>query len=427
MPAAPSGQKIRVLVVDDIAETRENIRKLLQFESDIEVVGAAKTGKEGIALAQEGKPNVILMDINMPDMDGIAATEAIVKAVPAAQIVILSVQSDPDYMRRAMLAGARDFLTKPPSGEELIRTIRKVNEMSLARLAAMPPAAAMMPPGARGMPYAMPFKPEGKVVAVYSAKGGVGCTTLITNLAVALHSEERRVLLVDGNLQFGDVGVFLNLQSNRTILDLVGLDEVDPDVLESALVPHNSGVKVILAPPRPEMAEEVTGAHVKTLLQQLRREFPLVLVDTASGLTDVVLSVFDVADRILLVTTPDIPAIKDARLFFELMDALEYPDEKILFVMNKVDRRGGIQAANVEELIKHPVGGQVSADERSVLHAINQGVPLVMGDRAKAPVPGILELAGRLKRELAEAEAALAGPLPKDDRKAAARPRRPGL
>jgi pilus assembly protein CpaE len=104
-----AGQKIRVIIVDDIAETRENVRKLLQFEADIEVIGAAKSGKEGIEFAKEQDPDVILMDINMPDMDGISATEAILRNQPHVQVIILSVQGDQNYMRRAMLAGARDF------------------------------------------------------------------------------------------------------------------------------------------------------------------------------------------------------------------------------------------------------------------------------------------------------------------------------
>ena len=121
-------EKIRVVIVDDIAETRENIRKLLQFESDIEVVGVARTGREGIDLATEISPDVILMDINMPDMDGITATENIRKDAPFVQVVILSVQGDPNYMRRAMLAGARDFLTKPPMVDELIAAIRRAGK-----------------------------------------------------------------------------------------------------------------------------------------------------------------------------------------------------------------------------------------------------------------------------------------------------------
>jgi pilus assembly protein CpaE len=126
MPA----DKIRVLIVDDIAETRENVRKLLQFEADVEVVGAARSGKEGIQLAQELDPDVILMDINMPDIDGITATETIRHKSPHIQVVILSVQGDQNYMRRAMLAGARDFLTKPPMGDELISAIRRAGEMA---------------------------------------------------------------------------------------------------------------------------------------------------------------------------------------------------------------------------------------------------------------------------------------------------------
>src|SRR5512136_239074 len=128
----PSGDKVRVLIVDDVADTRENVRKLLQFESDIDVVGAARSGMEGIQLSQELDPDVVLMDINMPDMDGISATEAIRQKSPHTQVVILSVQGDQNYMRRAMLAGARDFLTKPPMGDELISAVRRGGEMARA-------------------------------------------------------------------------------------------------------------------------------------------------------------------------------------------------------------------------------------------------------------------------------------------------------
>ena len=124
------GEKVRVLIVDDVAETRENIRKLLQFEKDVEVVGAANSGRAGIDAAKELKPDVVLMDINMPDMDGIQATELIRRHHPATQIVILSVQGDPNYMRRAMLAGARDFLTKPPAVDELTSALRRAGKMA---------------------------------------------------------------------------------------------------------------------------------------------------------------------------------------------------------------------------------------------------------------------------------------------------------
>ena len=176
------GNKIRVLIVDDIAETRENIRKLLQFENDVEVVGAAGTGREAIQAAREIRPDVVLMDINMPDMDGIAATEAIRRESSATQIVILSVQGDPNYMRRAMLAGARDFLTKPPSVDDLTGALRRAGKMAHDERAKNILSAGV--PGA-GMAAAMQDASLGKVITVYSPKGGSGCTTVAVNLAVA--------------------------------------------------------------------------------------------------------------------------------------------------------------------------------------------------------------------------------------------------
>lgn len=125
-----SKEKFRVVIVDDVSETRENVRKLLQFESDVDIVGTARNGRESIKLCDELNPDVVLMDINMPDMDGITATNIIRKRQPAVQVVILSVQSDQNYMRRASLAGARDFLTKPPMGDELISAIRRAGSMA---------------------------------------------------------------------------------------------------------------------------------------------------------------------------------------------------------------------------------------------------------------------------------------------------------
>jgi len=167
--------KIRVVIVDDIAETRENIRKLLQFEKDVEVVGAARTGREGIEVTRQTKPDVVIMDINMPDMDGITATEAIRKTNPFTQIVILSVQGDPNYMRRAMLAGARDFLTKPPTVDELSAAVKRAGKMAQEEREKMPASVQ----SAGGVSGSGGGAFDGKIIVVYSPKGGVGTTTLV--------------------------------------------------------------------------------------------------------------------------------------------------------------------------------------------------------------------------------------------------------
>lgn len=395
-----TGDKIRVLIVDDIAETRENIRKLLQFENDVEVVGAARTGKEGIETAREQKPDVILMDINMPDMDGITATEAIRKFNTSTQIIILSVQGDPNYMRRAMLAGARDYLTKPPSVDELTSAIRRAGKMARdERAKAAPPVQingggpAVAAPAGAGM---------GKVIVVYSPKGGSGCTTLAINLAMALHNDETPTALVDANLQFGDVAVFLNEQGKNSVADLAPrADELDPEVIEDVMVVHPaSGVKILASPSRPEYAESVTGDQFSKILDYLRRLYSYVIVDTCSTLTDVVLGAMDTSDAIILLTTQDIPAIKNARLFLDLVDVLKINRKRVLFVMNRYDKRIGITPEKIGESFKHEIVAVIPADERVVLPAINRGIPFMLGDRSRPIARSVLGLAEAVRQRL---------------------------
>src|SRR5437879_13661831 len=111
----------------------------------MEVAGTAGGGQEAVNMAKQHRPHVVLMDINMPDMDGITATEIISNTVPESPIIMMSVQGEQDYLRRSMLAGAREFLVKPFSADELINSIRHVHELEKvkrARSPAAPPAAA---------------------------------------------------------------------------------------------------------------------------------------------------------------------------------------------------------------------------------------------------------------------------------------------
>jgi len=401
-----AGEKITVVIVDDIAETRENIRRLLQFESDVEVVGVAMNGREGIALTKEMRPDVVLMDINMPDMDGITATERIRRIVPHTQIVILSVQGDPNYMRRAMLAGARDFLTKPPSVDELTAAIRRAGKMALDEKAK---EVVINQTGGTGRLVGVAAgRTYGRVVVVYSPKGGTGCTTVAINLAMALNNEETPVLLVDGNLQFGDVAVFLNEQSNNSIADLAPrADELDPEIISEVLVTHaKSGVQVLAAPLRPEYAESVTGEQFSKLIQYLRRMFTYIVIDTSSTLTDVVLSGIENSDLLILLTNQDIPSIKNARLFFDLMDVLELDRKRVLFVMNKYDRRIGITPDKVSESFKHEISAVLPAEDRVVIPSINRGVPFIIVDKSRPVSKGILALAELIRNRIAEIEEA---------------------
>lgn len=410
MPAAePSSGKIRVLVVDDIAETRENVRKLLFFEDDIEIAGTASNGREGIELAAKLQPDIVLMDINMPGMDGIAAGEAIASQMPNVQVVMMSVQGEADYLRRSMLAGAREFLVKPFSGEELATSIRRVHQLAAARRALTAPPPPVLP-----APPPPPPPKGGKVIVVFGTKGGSGTSTLAVNLAVALREETReRVALVDANFEFGDIGVLLNLPSTRTIADLVGPTvEIDEEMLNGIMASHGSGIKVLLAPPRPEMAELIQPEHLKKLVEILPRLFDYIVVDLAKSFQESTVVLLDAADQILLIATSDIPAIKNAKLFFELTEALKYPPEKTFFILNKEDGRSGIGVKDIEASVKHPVRAVIPKDERTTLLAVNRGAPFVTLQRKIPITQAFLALARALsasrsvQRPVREKEAA---------------------
>ncbi|MGZ9234012.1 MAG: response regulator [Anaerolineales bacterium] len=404
----PTGEKVRVMIVDDVSETRENVRKLLQFESDVDVVGVARTGKEAIQLSLDLNPDVVLMDINMPDMDGISATEAIRSKQPAVQVVILSVQGDQNYMRRAMLAGARDFLTKPPMGDELISAIRRAGSMAQSERAKSAQVQVTPIVGNVGSMAAGYGSTRGKVVTIYSPKGGVGCTTLAVNLALTLHNEDTRVALVDGNLQFGDVAVFLNEQGKNTIIDLAPrAEELDPEIVEEVMLKHAaSGLHILAAPSRPEYAEKVSSAQFGRVLEYLRQMYSYVIVDTAALLTDVTLAAIDVSDLVVLITTQDIPSIKNCRLFLDLSKTLGIDRERILFVMNRFDKRINITPDRVTENLKQEVVSVIPLDEGTATKAVNRGVPFVLDNKNQPAARGVFSLAESVRARVAAQESA---------------------
>jgi len=369
-------------------------------------VGMARGGQEAINLSQSLKPDVVIMDINMPDMDGISATEAIRRKVPYTQIVILSVQSDPGYMRRAMLAGARDFLTKPPSIDDLTAAIHRAGEMAIeerSKLSSSFPTASTS--GGTSSP-GMTGKPLGKIIMVYSPKGGSGTTTIATNLAIALHSEENHAILIDASLQFGDVAVFLNEQVKNSLLELVPrAEELDPDVVKDVAIHHAaSGIDILAAPPRPEMAEKVNADQFGKMLQYLRQLYAYVLLDTSSYLTDVVQVSIEAADSIVLITTQDIPAIKNANSFLTLTDASGIKREKILFIMNRFDKRISIAPERVGESLRQPIPIAIPLDDRIVSGSINRGVPFVIDNKAQPTSKAIFQLADLIRERLTNPE-----------------------
>jgi pilus assembly protein CpaE len=397
--------RIKVLIVDDIPETRDHLSKLLGFEGDVEVVGAAAGGPEAVQMASALKPDVVLMDINMPGMDGITATEKLAAEVPTAAVIMMSVQGEADYLRRSMLAGAREFLVKPFSSDELTASIRQVWSREKEKQSRYAPVVATAEPKSNGSDE------PASVVAVFSPKGGVGRTTISVNLAVAAAQAGKRVALVDASFQFGDVGVLLNLNPrNKSIADLASELQAGEqyDSLDGFLVAHSSGVRVLLAPPTPEQAELIGPASVKKVLEALRGEHDLIVVDCPSSFNDTTLALLDEADLILTLLTLEITSVKNMRLFLEVCEQLGYGPEKIRLVLNRADSTLGIRVADVEHSIGRKVDHTIVSDGRSVVYALNRGVPFFLSNRE-----------AQVSQDIARLATAVTGPPPTT---AAARP-----
>ncbi len=411
-PDSSAKREIRIVLVDDIAETREAVKKILGFEPDFKVVGTASNGREGIEIVKELEPDIVLMDINMPDMDGLEAAKRITTAIYKTGVIMMSVQNDPDYIQKAMLAGARFFLEKPVNMDKLYSTIRSVYEQYAGFRIQWEQAKQGI--GRTPIDVSEINKTggdrAGNVVVVFSGQGGSGKTTIATSLASGLMKEGIKSLLIDASLEFGDCGAFLNLKSQNTLVEISSkVNDLDAEYFDNIVMTHNSGLKVLLAPSTPSVAAEVRERVpdiVAQIIRQVRDYYDFVVVDTSSTLDPNTIPLLELATKIVLVTTPTLHGIKNARLMLNVFDSAGYEQSKTAVVLNKaVEKATKILPApdKISAYLKRPLSGVIPVvDESIILMAINSGVPVIASDRntSRAPIAQLIKLSDQLFNEL---------------------------
>jgi pilus assembly protein CpaE len=351
----------KILVIDDDANVQRSLRYTLEQEG-YQVVQAVD-GAEGLRLWENEVPDLILLDVMLPKLDGyqvatkIRGDEAGGSHVP---IIMLTAEREVEQKVRGLRAGADDYLIRPFYPAELLARIKSL----LSRFA---PHDVMV-----GKP------PMGRILAFYGAKGGVGTTTIAINAAIALHQLGRKVALVDGNLQFGDHRVFLDLGLDRkSIVDVVSAPNVDADLLKTSMVRHDTGIDLLLAPPSPENAELVTVEHMTLVLGLLRTMYDYVVVDLDKRLDDMSLHILDEADTVFVLMTADLSCLKNVRLVLETVGFLGWDAAKIQLVLNRSNAYTGISVRNAESALKREIRHQIVNEYRGAISALNSGAPFV--------------------------------------------------
>lgn len=360
-------------------ELRSNVRRMLNNQENIKIVGEARNGLETIEKVRELQPHIVLMDINMPELDGLKAAETITKDFPNVQTVIMSIQSEQEYFRRAMKAGAKDFLVKPFSTNDLVDTIQNVFNRWI-----------------KDRPELMQEDQKADIVTFFSTKGGVGRTTLAVNLAVNLASRGKQVLLVDASLQFGDVAITLNQPVKRSISNLIEAEEITIGEIEKNLVKHESGLDLLLAPKEPAMAEAIKSDHLISIIEHARHSYHYIVFDLPPSITEKELTILDKSDLVLLVATLEISSLKNTKLCLKTFSDINFDMAKIKLILNKEIPNVGIGKADLEAGLSIPVYATVPMESEIAQRSLNHGEAFVAKAPNSAIAKSIIGMADRI-------------------------------
>jgi pilus assembly protein CpaE len=357
-------ETLKILIVDQHPDAVAGLRRSLNAFGNLEVVGDAGFGPVASTWAHTLEPALIVISVEEPLSRSLATIQALTRGNPRWTVVGLVTQFDREVFRRAVLAGARDVLLRNSSPSDLHDSLIGAHNADVLRIAASGHD---------------PTAPTGSIIAVFGVKGGVGKTTLATNLAVALAQEtSASVALVDLDVPFGDVALMLDIQPEQDILD--ALDESvldDLERLQKTLVRTAQGVHVLSSPLAPDDAGALDSRRVGRLLSRLAALHQFVLVDTPVGLNELTAAALDVADLAMLVTTPEIAALRRTHACLRLLQGLEFPTTKLQLVLNRESSKTRVSAAEAVEALGHPITWRVGNDY-AAMQSTALGQPVVL-------------------------------------------------
>ena len=369
---APSGQ-VRLLLVEDVPQVAQYVRGLLNAQTQVKLIDVIADGSQVMGQVTEQRPDVVVVDgLLQGRLRGMAVVKQLHEAAVGVPVIVLTVPQhplDPDPEN-----GIQDVLAMPFNGYDLISRVISVNKVAVA--------AAERGPS--------------RIIAVFAPKGGVGKTTIAFNLAVAASGLGVRTALVDGSIQFADVRALLHVpDAAPSMLDLP-TDKVVESDLTDVLWRDASGIDVLLAPPRVEMAEMVVARDIEKTLSLLRRLYDLVIVDTGVGLDELTLAILDQADTILEIVTYDGTTIRNVASMAETFRKIGYSTDKVHYLLNRSDAMAGIDPADLRAALGRDPEHRLRSEGQVVGPASNQGLAFVTVDPAAGVSRDLLTVAEEL-------------------------------
>jgi pilus assembly protein CpaE len=377
---------IRITVVLAENADRQLAESALENETSLEVIGYADYLEDWAGLLEQ--PSDVVAVVCYGHDDGVTKmVDYAVKHRPDRPVVVMSEASPNGFLRQAFEAGADDVISFPQTSEQVAFTLQKVI--------------------ARRKGLAVPGKAAAPLIAVLGPKGGTGKTLIATNLAVALAQRDANVVLVDLDLQFGDIGLALGLSPERTMYDLMKAGPpFDHEKLDRHLIKHSSGVKVLIAPTRPDQASAVSIDSLRDIYASLRTMCDAVIVDTPPGFTPEVIATIDVSTSICMVGMLDSLSLKNTKLGLETLDLMGYEDERVSLVLNRADSRVGITPDDVSTIVGREPDVSIPSD-REIPRSINEGTPIVAARQQSGAAKAFRTLADRYAKKPAPKPAPL--------------------
>ena len=372
---------IRVLIADEIARIVDDLDKLAPYSDDVEVCGVAHQPSAVIEEAWLRQPDVLVLRESFADVTEAGFGERLASGSPATRVLLMT--SDESQPAAAWIAGAVD---ESVEGAELVAAIRMASEHvpDADHEKAAPRAAGDGPELEPPRREIRIQRGRATVIVAFSGKGGTGTSMVATNLAVALaETAGMRTALVDTDLQFGDAAGMLHVENHQlSVADLAQRGEgIDGPGLDAALAPGPAGVRVVRAPASPELAETVTAASLRAIVRGVAKAHDFVVVDTPSQLDERVLECFELADRLLLITSYNLSAVRSTKATLLMLEALGVDRDRVEVVLNHTRPRVNYRREDIEKILGRGVLVDLPHDPR-VDASVDAGTPIVLAEPA---------------------------------------------